>query len=172
MKNIIFEDMLGALLFMRTALTTHVTPSLRAVAVNLNKETELYICRFFYDGPIDDYLFEMASCAACEVSDWFCDWRCIQLDFPSPIPVDGVLAYLRKEPGTFPPKIQLLPRIHRIVEDVYLSYAMQQALLGRVVSSLRMVVVNVDEEKEILYFYFYYDKEVTEELLTLSKEAI
>lgn len=71
-----------------------------------------------------------------------------------------------------PPKVQLLPRFPRIVEDVYLSYAMQQALLGRVVPSLRKVVVNVNEGKEMLYFYFYYDEKVTEEVLTLSKEAI
>ena len=172
MTNKEFEGIVVALLSMRTALTTNVTPSLRAVTVNLNMETELYTCRFFYDGPIDDYLFEMASCTACEASDWFCDWRCIQLDFPAIIPVNGALAYLRKEPGMSPPKVQLLPRLPRIVEDVYLSYAMQQALLGRVVPALRSVAINVNEEKKTLYFYFYYDEEVTEELLALSKEAI
>ncbi len=172
MKNKAFEDIVVALLSMRTALTTHVTPSLRAVTVNLDMKTELYICRFFYDGPIDDYLFEMASCSACEASDWFCDWRCVRLDFPAIIPVNGFLAYLRKEPGMTPPKIQFLLGSFGTTNTGYLSYAMQQALLGRVVPSLRKVIVNVDEEKEILYFYFYYDEEVTEELLALSKEAI
>ena len=136
-------------------------------------ETELYICRFFYDGHVDDYLFEMASCTACEASNcWFCDWSCVRLDFPAIIPVNGFLAYLRKEPCMPPPEVLLLPRCSIIIEVAYLSYAMQQALLGRVVPSLRMVVVNVNEEKKMLYFYFYYDEKITEELLALSKEAI
>ena len=173
MRNIIFEDMLGALLSMRTALTTIVTPPLRAVTVNLDLEKEIYICHFFYDGPLDDYLSNLASCAACEASKcWSCEGSCVQLDFPAPIPINGALAYLRKELGIAPPEIQLLPRCSIIIEDAYLSYAMQQALLGRVVPSLRAVAINVNEEKEILYFYFYYDEDVTEELLTLSKEAI
>ncbi len=173
MKNIIFENILGALLSMRTALTTHVTPPLRAVTVNLDLKKEIYICHFFYDGPLDDYLSNLVSCAACEASKcWSCEGSCVQLDFPAPIPINGALAYLRKEPGVSPPKVQLLPRFPRLVEDAYLSYAMQQALLGRVVPALRAVVVDVNEKKETLYFYFYYDEEVTEEMLLLSKEAI
>lgn len=168
-----FEDMLDVLLSMRTALTTHVTPSLRAVTVNLDMENELYICHFFYDGPIGEYQLDLASCAACEASNcWFCDRHFLRLDFPAPIPMTGVLAYLRKEPGMIPPEIQLLPRLPMIFKDVYLSYVMQQALLGRIVPALRAVVININEEKETMYFYFYYDEEVTEDLLFLSKEAI
>lgn len=173
MENKSFENIIVALLHMRTALTTHVTPSLRAVTVDLDREKEVYICRFFYDGPINEYQLEFSSIAVAEAcSDWACDADFLQLDFPAPIPINGALAYLRKEPGESPPEVQLLPRFPRIVEDVYLSYAMQQALLGRVVPALRAVAVNVNEEKETLYFYFYYDEEVTEELLVLSKEAI
>lgn len=42
-----FNNIVSALLSMRTALTTHVNPSLRAVTVNLDMENELYICHFF-----------------------------------------------------------------------------------------------------------------------------
>lgn len=52
---------------------------------------------------IDDALFDLASCAATEASDcWFCDVNYIRLDLPSPIPINGFLAYLRKEPGVLP----------------------------------------------------------------------
>jgi hypothetical protein len=168
-----FDNILGALLWMKTGLCGAVAPSLRAVTVDLDIEDQIYMCHFFYDGPIDDELFDLASVAAAEASDcWFCDAKYTQLDFPAPIPVDGALAYLRKEPGIVPPKVQLLPRSPRMIDCAYLAYAMQQALLGRVLPSLRYVIIDVDEEKKILCFYFYYDKEITEELLLLSKETI
>ena len=49
---------------------------------------------------------------------------------------------------------------------------MQQGLLGRVLPSLRAVKVVANEEKGTLRFCFYYDEEITEELKTLSEEAI
>ncbi len=168
-----FDDIVSALLSMKRAIFEMITPSLRAVTVNLDMEKEIYTCYFFYDGPIDDNLFDLASCTAAEASDaWFCDAHYIQLDFPFPIPVNGALAYLRKEPGVSPPEVRLLPRDSRTLAKIYLSYAMQQGLLGRVIPSLRAVTVNVDEEKKVMHFYFYYDEIVNEELLRLSREAI
>lgn len=168
-----FEDIVSALLSMKRAIYEMIAPSLRAVTVDLDMEKEVYICRFFYDGPIDDDLFDLASCTATEASDcWFCDAHYIRLDGPAPIPVNGALAYLRKEKGVSPPQIRLLPRSQRTIAKIHLSYAMQQGLLGRVVPSLRAVTVNVEEEINGMRFYFYYDEIVTEELRTLSKEAI
>ena len=158
---------------MKSALGCTVTPSLRAVTVNLDMEREIYICYFFYDGPITEKLLDLASCSATEASDcWSCDEHYIQVDFPTPVPVNGALAYLRKEPGISPPEVSLLPRPSIAIGKAYLSYAMQQGLLGRVVPSLRMVTVDADEKQQSMHFYFYYDEEITEELLNLSKEAI
>lgn len=173
MNNKPFDDIVSALLSMKRAIFNMITPSLRAVTVKLDMEKEIYTCRFFYDGFIDEKLFDLASCTATEASDcWFCDADYIRLDFPAPIPVNGVLAYLRKEPGISPPEIRLVSRDSRTIAKIYLSYAMQQGLLGRVVVSLRAVTVNVDEEKKTMHFYFYYDVLVTKELFILSKEAI
>jgi hypothetical protein len=169
----VFEDIIDALLAMKTGLAEAVTPSLRAVTVNLDIDREIFICNFFYDGPIDDYLFDLASCAASEASNcWYLDAHYIQLDFPSPIPVNGNLAYLRKEPEKLPPQVSLLPRSPTTIAIAHLTYATQQGLLGRVMPSLRYVSICVNEEKKILSFFFYYDEKITEELLQLSKETV
>lgn len=68
--------------------------------------------------------------------------------------------------------MSLLPRPLICIPQAYLCYTLQQGLLGRVVPSLRDVVIDANEQEEKLYFYFYYDEEITEELITLSKEAI
>ncbi len=44
----------------------------------------------------------------------------------------------------------------------------QEALLGSVVPSLRSVTVNIDVERKILYFAFFYDGEVTDEFAQLA----
>jgi len=173
MTNKTFETIYEALAGMRVGLTGAVAPSLRAVAVDLNIEEEIYIAYFFYDGPIDDYLYDLVGCIIAEASDnWVSEDACLQLDYPAPIPHKGTLAYLRKEPGMDPPNIRFLPKPSRAITISYLAYAMQQGLLGRVISSLREVDVYVDDEKKLMKFSFFYDEEITEEILVLSKEAI
>lgn len=51
MDNKPFNNIVSALLSMKSALGGMITSSLRAVTVNLDMEKEIYICRFFYDGP-------------------------------------------------------------------------------------------------------------------------
>jgi hypothetical protein len=55
------------------------------------------------------------------------------------------------------------------IESVLLS--MQRALLGAVTPHLRAVLVDIDTKKELLFFFFYYDCEVTDELFDLASGA-
>lgn len=169
------KDVVRAILEMLTGLLGVVDPALRAVAVDLDLDQELYISYFYYDGPIDEYRRELVSCAATEASasGTFCsDEHYIQLDFPASIPTKGYLVYLRKEPGLSPPKVKLYPRRPKVISKAYLAYALNQGLLGRVIPSLRCVLIGIDEKERKMEFYFYYDEEITEEIRSLSKEAI
>ena len=168
-----FKNMLGALLEMSGGLQGRIDPSLRAVVVDLDMDRERYVCYFYYDGPIDEYKRELVSCAATEAATyWFADEHYIQLDYPAPIPVLGMLAYLRKEVGFHPPIIKRLPRNSKTLPESYLAYALQEGLLGRVIPSLRCVVVRIDEKRKRMGFFFYYDEEITEEIRKMSQEAI
>ena len=58
--------------------------------------------RFFYDGPISDEDYEVASTAMTEIIsdfpvDYMLDDRVIQLDCPNKVPVEGKLVFHRKE---------------------------------------------------------------------------
>lgn len=168
-----FSSMSSGLIWMNSALLDRITPFLRAVTVKLFFEDKVYQCYFFYDGPIDDELFDLASCAAAEASDsWFCDDHILQVNFPSQIPLNGFLAYLRKEPDLNPPKIELLPRSINALDEAYLSYTLQQGLLGRVIPSLRCVLIDIQKEFKSMWFYFFYDEKITEELKVLVQEAV
>ncbi|MCX6989858.1 MAG: hypothetical protein NTX49_02150 [Chlamydiae bacterium] len=48
----------------------------------------------------------------------------------------------------------------------------QRALLHAVTPSLRAVVVDAPQDEKLLYIHFYYDGEVSEELIDLWKCAI
>ena len=173
METAPFKNMLSALLEMSGGLLGRVEPSLRAVAVDLDHEQELYICYFYYDGLIDEYKRDLVSCAATEASgNWVTAEHYIQLDYPAPIPVNGMLAYLRKEPEFYPPIIQLLPRGPKTLSESYLAYALQEGLLGRIIPSLRYTLISIDDNEKKMNFYFYYDEKITAEVLALSKEAV
>jgi|SRR5579862_908900 len=167
-----FDDLLTAVLYMKRALLGTVIPALRAVTIDLDIINEIYICYFYYDGPITDERFDLASSSACEASDsWYCKEHIVQLDYPNLIPIKGVLVYLRKESNLIPPKIQFLSRSN-CTFLAYLSYALQQGLLGRVVPSLRAALIAGSDDEKKLEFYFYYNEPVSDELRNLSQEAI
>lgn len=91
------------LLQIQGALTTHVSSSLRAVTVDFNEVESMLILHFFYDGEINNKLFDLASCASAEMDPGFFDYTIndeitVRLDYPQKIPVQGRLIYLRKEP--------------------------------------------------------------------------
>ncbi|MCH9608752.1 MAG: hypothetical protein S4CHLAM45_06590 [Chlamydiales bacterium] len=91
-----------ALLATQRALLGEVTQNLRAVVIDLQiKNKSGRIC-FYYDGEISEVDFDIASCAITEITAAFpigysFEERIERLDAPAKIPVQGRLAYLRKE---------------------------------------------------------------------------
>ena len=54
--------------------------------------------------------------------------------------------------------------------EINISYAllaMQNALLGVVTPELRAVSIDIDEEKKIFFINFYYQGEISEEIIDL-----
>jgi len=167
-----FDDPVSGLLSMKRAFLGMITPSLRAVTVNLDFVEKTFFSHFYYDGTVTDDLLDLTSYALCEASDcWNCMDVIIQWDAPKPIPLHTHFAYLRRELGRVPPKIAFLPRSADCPIKSYAAYALQQGLLSRTVPSLRSALIAADENTETLHFYFYYDKPILEELRSLSQEA-
>lgn len=91
-----------ALLSVQNALLGIVTPQLRAVVVDLHKETETLYIRFYYDGDVSKQLIDLWECAITEASadlgpDCMLDDGIQRLDCPQKIPFRGRYAYLRRE---------------------------------------------------------------------------
>ena len=49
----------------------------------------------------------------------------------------------------------------------YILLGMQRALLGEITPELRAVIVNLDNDSEVYYAYFYYDGESSEKMIDL-----
>jgi hypothetical protein len=95
-------DIAYALLSVQRALLGEITPNLRAVVINLDAPNESGIIYFYYDGGISDKDFDIASCAITEITAAFpagypFEEHIERLDAPAEIPIQGSLAYLRKE---------------------------------------------------------------------------
>ena len=93
-----------ALLAVENALLDAVTPELRAVVVDLSKETESLYIRFYYDGEAPEKLIDLWQCAITEASadlgpDCLLDDGVERLDYPQEIPFRGRYAYRRMEPN-------------------------------------------------------------------------
>ncbi|KPK32508.1 MAG: hypothetical protein AMS24_04010 [Chlamydiae bacterium SM23_39] len=84
------------------ALLDAVTPELRAVVVDIDKDTKILYSRFYYDGDVPEETIDLWSCVETEASaslgpDCRVDGNIERLDYPQKIPCHGHLAYLRKE---------------------------------------------------------------------------
>lgn len=161
-----------ALLSVQSSLINAVTPQLRAVTVDID---DRLILRFFYDGEVTEELADVASLVGTEVNhpDYLNSEHILRLDFPQEVPIQGKLAFLRKEP--------VLPKFTRenrsfLLKEIpplaVLRLDMQEALLGKVTPDLRWVVVGIDAEKKQLEFWFFYNGEITEEKRFLATAAI
>lgn len=151
------------------ALTTNVTPNLRAACVRVEEKSDDYerettIGAFFFDGEYSDDEGEMVDVAVTEISADFpwtetkdyrdSDTQIQRVDYPQEMPLFDELVYLRYEPG-YEMYRNRLPREHfSEVSYVTIRLSLQKALLGRVTPNLREVVVHKDEQKFTVYFYY------------------
>jgi hypothetical protein len=166
-----------ALLAMQRALLREVTPELRAVIVNLDKEEQTFYAHFYYDGEVSEERRDLWDCAVTESiaalgPDCSVGSKIERWDFPKKIPMKSYCAYLRKEDHSIDQEV-LFPRLKITGKEVGSALlSVQHALLGVVTPELRAVVVDVDEEKSELYIRFYHDKEVSKEIKDLWQEAM
>ena len=216
-----------ALLATQRALLGIVSPELRAVVIDIDKEKKLYYIRFYHDGEASEKQIDLWECAMTEASadlgiKCIVDGFVIRLDYPEKIPLRGRYAYLRKEgrapvmpvishdylpvrrefvdvkenAGVFidPVDLKEIPThwtlMHRagdahihiptkpehhpitIFPLAYALLALQRALLGRVTPSLRNVIADVNQETHLLYIRFFYDGEISPEILNCWEWAI
>ncbi|MCX6989859.1 MAG: hypothetical protein NTX49_02155 [Chlamydiae bacterium] len=91
-----------ALLAMQNALLGAVTPELRAVAIDIDKDSDMFTVRIYYDGEASEKQLDVWRCAVTESSadlgiDCRVDDYIERLDYPKKIPNLGHFAYFRKE---------------------------------------------------------------------------
>lgn len=138
------ENLDGVLLDTHCALLQAVTPKLRAVVVDLDKNKKVFYIRFYYDGKASEDVIDLWECAITEASidmdlDYNLDEDILRRDYPKKIPVRGKYAYLRKE-GEVDESIRKLEKLPYYGKEYLMGNikrAMQNALLGEVTSNLR-----------------------------------
>ncbi len=166
------------LLSVQTALENAITPQLRAVTVDLDeKKRELLVC-FFYHGEITEELRTLSSVVMAEVDvnakeHYSMYENSVQVDFPKKIPIQGRLVFLRNEPNL--PQIEKENRNFLLKEwppIAVFRLNMQEALLGRISPSLRLVSVGINEDQKQLISHFIYDGEISEEDMNMASSAI
>lgn len=154
------------------ALFGAITPTLRAVKVILDENLENQIFHFYYDGPIDEMVFDLATVAVTKAS-CFLDYKTydslVRVDRPKTIPEEGTFVYLRFEPNA---KNFISSRREFHVphpEANFLLYT-QQALLGRVLPGLREVSVGIDSYN--IQLIFIYDGEINLLAKNLAEQVV
>lgn len=154
------------------ALLGHVASALRAYMVNFDEEEKVLHSYFIYDQEVDDFLFDLDSCASAEIDlggqykePYLIENHFIHLNTAEKIPFQGHLIYLRYEPdleGHYPNV-----RYTSLIEETNYLYAylfldMQNALLVKVTASLREVLSIIHSEEKIIDLYFFYDGPISE----------
>ena len=91
-----------ALLSTQGALLDAITPSLRAVVVDVCKDSQWLYLHFYYDGEASEKEIDLWQCAITEASahlgpDCDLDNEVTRWDYPKVIPSRGRYAYFRKE---------------------------------------------------------------------------
>lgn len=169
------------LLSTQSALGDAIVPELRAVTIDFDEIKHEIILHFYYDCEVTDKLFDLASCASAEIDvnpeyPFFCTLNediAISLPYPQPIPDQGYLVYLRKEPilPKFTKKINAV-LLQNEIRIVALQLLMQDALLGKVTPTLRIVTIDVNTDEKGLFFYFEYDCPISEDDRNLANSAV
>ncbi|MFY7842975.1 MAG: hypothetical protein ACOVOR_03060 [Rhabdochlamydiaceae bacterium] len=136
----------------------HFSPSLRALKISISdKESQLY---FYYDAKIskDDELSTMAFISNMKNIFPFYDikWTALRIDYPIPIPQEGILLYQRQESllneyiEKEKKKWPFIQRDNR--QDFFLCLI--KALLGRIPENLDCITIEWVEKDYILYFFY------------------
>ncbi len=178
-----FFDKSDLLLSAGNALLGHVAPSLRAFTVDFDEKEKQLTTRFFYDGVINDHLFDLASCTTVEIELnsentelYTYQEPIIRVDYPKKIPFEGNLVYLRYEPnfeGFYPNERGSQWLKESDPPYAFLFLDMQNALLAKVTPALRKVSGLIQIEKKIIDLYFWYDGEISDleyELASLATQ--
>lgn len=165
-----------ALLSIQSALLGAVTPALRAVVIDLSKKEGRFFIKYYYEGDVSEDIIELWRCVSTEAGDLGPDCRIeedeiIRSDYPEQIVDTGYCAYYRKEPEN---KLSVSKTINLleyadILPEAYGLLCVQSALLGKVTPELRSVIVDVSREERVFYVRFYYDGEVSEQIIDLWK---
>lgn len=161
------------------ALIGNVTPNLRLVGINIEKN-DTPILEFFYDKTPTEDEEELASLTDTEFLSDFpmgfqTGFKITSLNYPEPIPKMLLKIYQRYEKNlNF--DLSLNEEVTSFKENPlsdrssFLN-ALQKALLGHVTPNLRAVCYEVKSEKEVT-IDFYYDQKPSEEELQLVQLAI
>ncbi len=162
----------------QNALLNAVTPELRAVIVDTDDKNKKALIYFFYDGEITERVREIANLARTETDSYpnhFNEEYILRVDAPKQIPLWGKFAYLRKEPNlpNYPKENRaFLLKTPETLHSSVLLLDMQEALLGKVSPSLRIVTVDSDPKKKYLELRFVYDGAISDEDFSLATVAI
>jgi len=140
---------------------------------------------FFYDGEIDDLLFDLASTVSAEIElgpDFHSSYEmnsdlAISLKCPEKIPIQGDLVYLRNEPNweqyIGEEKGFVMNKKHPFST---LRLHIQRALLGKVKPNLRAVGIDFSADEKKVFFYLTYHGEISDGdrdlSLSMIREAI
>lgn len=155
-------DYLNMMFLMNRALWGEVSLALRAVSIKWDQE-EIHLF-FYYDGEISENDHESAECVGTEIISDFpehhLEMDIIQLDYPKPIPYEGVLVYLRREKKCCV-SIHCHNKIPEANTRIHIIITTILALQGEIPPSLRAVRISWTDTE--IHLYFYYDKEINED---------
>lgn len=171
-------DALTALLYMNRALCYEVFSQLRSVRITWDDE-KMYLY-FFYEGEISEEDHESAECIATQMianfNYFLLEVEITRCDYPSPIPLIGMLAYHRYEPDINRGIEQESKHLREIVKEnsaislrVTIILNAIVGLIGRISSSLRSL--QIKWENSTIYLSLYYDGEISERDRGLAQDA-
>ena len=171
------KDINTVLLSTQIALLGEVKPELRSVVINLDIEKDVFFIRLYHHGEIsektlDDWLCVITEAFECALN---LDANIIRLDYPIPIPSEGVLAYLRKETN-IPKRVQKIKNTFKLPykgEKYFLGNvkrAMQNALIGQITPNIREIAIEYLDNH--MFVIFYYEGEIQEKDQLNMKEIM
>lgn len=175
-------------LSVQRGLLVNLTYAVRGVSVITDdNKIKLY---FYYDGKVTEKIQSNFESAVADIvsdfpSEVVFEEFLIRVDYPYKLPADGNWMHLRYEKNSSDIHRDIKPNLKSSLFTnlskresteipfseilTVLKLSAQQALLGRVFSTLRAVSVNVSSLKNEITVFMYYDGEITDEIHRLFK---